>query len=95
MPTPGSPPTRTKEPLTSPPPNTRSNSSSPLETRSSPAESTPTSEIGVGAAATATTPDRPPTATAATASSIKVFHSPQSGHRPSQRGLWYPQPPHT
>ena len=94
LPMPGEPPSSTSEPGTIPPPSTRSNSPMPVCSR------------GTGRVSTAdsgTRPprrpprrraprrDRAPDAPSAHASSTSVFHSPQPGQRPLQRGVWCPQ----
>src|SRR3954447_149136 len=104
---PGEPPSRTSEPGTSPPPSTRSNSPTPVDSRGVGARAT--SRSGTGrTAAVAGAPPRPapppppppgpppaaPRARPAGAtarSSTSVFHSPQPGHRPCQRGSAWPQ----
>src|SRR5215470_2353680 len=71
---PGSPPSRTTEPATSPPPSTRSRPGSPVSRRE-PA-SPRASVIVAGSGASGAT-------RSARSSSTYVFHSPQSGQRPS------------
>ena len=85
FPTPGSPPTRTSEAGTRPPPRTRSSSDTPVEMRS--ASSTETSPIGTGCAgrADAVSVAEP------WSSSTRVPKAPQPGHFPSQRPDVVPQ----
>src|SRR5438093_4474932 len=84
FPTPGSPPSRTRAPGTSPPPNTRSNSPTPVETRG---VSTPVISLNAigedsqGAGLSTTAPIR---------SSTNVFHCWQEGHRPIHFGAVWP-----
>ena len=82
---PGSPPTRTTEPGTTPPPNTLSNSTNPVRIRSSP--STSIESIGTGweillGGVVCRLLEEPPISR----SSFRVFHCPQSGHRPNHLG---------
>ncbi len=86
LPTPGSPPTSTSDPGTSPPPSTRSSSPSPVGMRA--ARSVGTSDSG-RTSALITACLRP--GAARTTSSTSVFHSPHSVHRPIHFGLWWPQ----
>src|SRR5579875_894830 len=94
LPTPGSPPIKTSDPGTSPPPSTRSTSPIPRTTRG--ASSRDTSVIGVATAGGAAAAARPPTVPpprdgAGTGSSTNVFHPPQPGQRPSHFADSYPQ----
>src|SRR3954470_2908388 len=95
LPMPGEPPSRTSEPGTSPPPSTRSNSPTPVDSRGVGARATSRSGTGRTAAVAGARPRpaapraRPAGATAR--SSTSVFHSPQPGHRPCQRGSAWPQ----
>ena len=90
LPMPGSPPISIAEPGTMPPPVTRSSSAMPVEKRG----------------ASSVEPFRPSSATTrpfvcrvmpepgggpASVSSTSVFHSPQAGHLPAQRGAVAPQ----
>src|SRR5213083_1852647 len=84
LPTPGSPPSRTSAPATTPPPKTRSNSPTPVETRG---VSTPVMSLnGIG--------EDPHEAglstTAVIRSSTNVFHCWQEGHRPIHFGAVWP-----
>ena len=89
FPIPGSPPTKTRDPLTTPPPNTRSSSSYPVFIRS--CSSSWISDSLAGFILMPVTPPDPvleiprfPEASAfATGSSTNVFHSRQPGHWPS------------
>src|SRR5690606_34451755 len=94
---PGSPPTSTSDPGTIPPPTTKSNSSRPVRQRalSSPA----TSARRRGAARPAPSlhapggrrPScRPRGRARVVGSSASVFHAPQAGHCPCQRGVSFP-----
>ena len=79
LPIPGSPPRRVTEPGTRPPESTRSNSSTPVGTAVASDRSTEESGTGMAersSASTARTNDP------SCASSTRVFHSPQEGHRP-------------
>src|SRR5438309_2797862 len=89
LPMPGSPPTRTTEPGTIPPPRTKSNSGNPVRQRS--AAPTPMSDRrtggradGSGGPLTARPPDRP------IGSSLSVFHAPQASQRPAHLGCSAP-----
>src|SRR5439155_901208 len=85
---PGSPPTSTTEPATSPPPSTRSSSARPVERRSAAPAVTVASGRGFSP------PGAPARAARArgsgSASSTIVLHAPQPGHCPSQRGAAWP-----
>ena len=89
FPIPGSPPTRTREPGTMPPPRTRLSSSRPELTRSS--SSIGTEERQTGAAAAFLSSRALPALFFSTVSSTKVFHSLHPGHCPSHLGDSYPQ----
>ena len=94
FPIPGSPPIKTAERFVAPPPRTRSNSSIPVKMREFSFAST--EESGTGFAFTETSEPRPAGLTAfeSTIHYSKEFHSPHSGHLPSQRGCEYPHPEH-
>src|SRR5206468_3579745 len=84
LPTPGSPPTRTSDAGTSPPPSTRSSSGTPVGIRSAASAATSTSRSrGFAAAAGAPTDVN-------FASSTSVPNSPHPGHLPNQRPDEYP-----
>ena len=94
LPIPGSPPISTSEPGTMPPPSTRSNSSMPDGTRDSSPESMASKGFGLdGAGGSVVGSGRPLPGGGATScrSSTKLFHSPQSGQRPSHFELSKPQ----
>src|SRR5712692_4785744 len=82
---PGSPPIRTIEPGTMPPPSTRSNSPMPEGMRGVSDASTTSYGLGRPPASLSSDGARPLLAAVGTScrSSTKLFHSPQSGHRPS------------
>src|SRR5258708_34786633 len=82
---PGSPPMRTMEPGTMPPPSTRSNSPMPDGMRGVSEASTTSYGLGRPPASLRSDGARPLLAAVGTScrSSTKLFHSPQSGHRPS------------
>ena len=89
LPMPGSPPIRMALPGTMPPPSARSSSAMPDRRRCS---------GGVSSSSASNTTGRPPLErlcllenTVAGASSLSVFHSPQSAHCPCQRKLTLPQ----
>ena len=85
---PGSPPSSTRDPLTSPPPSTRSSSEMPVRNRmSSLALMSPIWDTGA-----ARFPPVPPREAGADrgAACSKVFHWPQEGHFPSHLMLSYP-----
>lgn len=89
FPIPGSPPTRTRDPGTRPPPRTRSSSPIPVLTRGSLASGT--SVMGRGTAEEAD-PERTLLARGdSKTSSTNVFHSPQDGHFPIHLGELCPQ----
>src|SRR5690606_38429046 len=98
LPTPGSPPTRTTDPGTSPPPSTRSNSPTPVGNRASSVGSTWLSRTGSGAGCPAA--DRRPGAwpprgeAGAACTSRMLFQDPHEGQRPSHRGDSYPHSSH-
>ena len=94
LPMPGSPPIRTSDPGTMPPPSTRSNSSMPELTRDSSPVSTASKGFGLeGPEGRISGSGRPLPGGGATScrSSTKLFHSPQSGQRPSHFELSKPQ----
>src|SRR5438105_5291873 len=83
LPIPGSPPTRTTEPGTIPPPRTKSNSARPVFQRPMADGFRSVRRIGgwpVGTPPTAEPPDR------RTASSTSAFHAPQASHLPPHLG---------
>ena len=86
LPIPGSPPSRTSDPGTTPPPSTRSSSPSPVVSRpvtgSSSASATAT---GAARAAPPAAAPWPRTGPRAATSSTRLFHSPQPAQRPCQR----------
>ena len=92
LPIPGSPPTRTREPATKPPPSTRSSSRSPDENRA--VVSVPISDRGVVVCSPAQLCWREGLADTGTVgcifSSTNVFQLLQPGHFPSQPGVSYP-----
>src|SRR5262249_3173971 len=98
LPIPGSPPTRMIEPATTPPPSTRSSSASPVLARCAAATSTsasgrgPRAAPGLPAGAQRARGDlaAAPALGAAVGASIAVFHAPQEGQRPNQRGSSLP-----
>ncbi len=81
LPMPGGPKTSVTEPATTPPPSTRSSSPTPVGSGFAPSVDTAHSATG-GARGTAPAPDR---ARALGGAEANVFHSPQLGHRPTQR----------
>src|SRR5207247_10088085 len=86
-PSPGSPPTSPTDPGTMPPPNTKSNSSSPVFHRSMTPPCTSARRIGgtaVGRYVLAVLPALPPYRP--TAFSTRLFHAPQASHRPAHFG---------
>ncbi len=94
FPIPGSPPMRTSEPGTMPPPSTRSNSSMPDGTRDSSPESIASKGFGLeGLEGSVACSGRPLPGGGASSwrSSARLFHSPQSGQRPSHLELSKPQ----
>src|SRR5438105_8631963 len=83
LPIPGSPPTRTTEPGTIPPPRTKSNSARPVFQRATASLFRSVRRIGglaVGKPLTAEPLNRP------TASSTSAFHAPQASHLPPHFG---------
>src|SRR4051812_9793794 len=95
LPMPGSPPSNVTEPETSPPPSTRSSSVNPVGQAMALAGSMSASGVAIAPgsrAAKVAPPDAlPPEEWASLASSTSVFHSPQPGHRPTQRADTEPQ----
>jgi hypothetical protein len=91
LPMPGSPPINTTDPGTTPPPSTRSSSPMPLEQRSSRAGATAVIGSGCRAAPPPRAARAPALGSTASRSSTSVFHSWQSGQRPSQRVCCAPQ----
>ena len=95
FPTPGSPPTRTMEPGTIPPPSTRLSSPTPASILPPPSTTGTSLKASVFPAALAfclvARSAKPTTFFASRTSSTKVLHSPQSGQRPSHFGAWCPQ----
>src|SRR5215211_5022539 len=95
FPTPGSPPTRTMEPGTIPPPRTLFNSPTPASILPPPSTTGTSLKASV---LPATLPfclvarsAKPTTFLLSRTSSTKVLHSPQSGQRPSHLGSVCPQ----
>src|SRR5512143_2267452 len=91
---PGSPPISTIEPGTMPPPSTRSNSPMPEDTRCSSEPSIASQGLGEeGGSGSVCASGRPLPGGGASSwrSSTKLFHSPQSGQRPSHFELPKPQ----
>src|SRR5215210_2636452 len=95
LPTPGSPPTRTMEPGTIPPPSTRFSSPTPVSILPPPSTTGTSLRAIVFPGALAfclvALSAKPTTFLASRTSSTKVLHSPQSGQRPSHFGAWCPQ----
>ena len=91
LPIPGSPPSKIAERFVAPPPRTRSNSPIPVESLVFSCACTVASPTG-RCFSTASLP-RPAGETLflSIIISSKEFHSPHSGHLPSQRGCVYPQ----
>ena len=91
LPIPGEPPISTSEPGTMPPPSTLSSSPIPVRRRSCSAAATSRSATGftVARPPVREPPEPRPRVAAAVfrTSSTSVFHSPQPGHCPAQRGL--------
>ena len=92
LPMPGAPPTSTSEPLTAPPPRTRSSSPMPVGKRiSSSASSSVTGRARRRVPPAAGRETAPfPAARAAGGCSTMVFHAPQAGHRPAHLGVSLP-----
>src|SRR3954470_19367543 len=91
LPIPGSPPTRTTEPGTIPPPSTKSNSPSPVVHLRRSVPSTSRRRTGrASAAARFTGAPAEAERLGADGSSTSVFHSRQAGHWPCQRGVSLP-----
>ncbi len=99
LPMPGSPPTSTEEPRMSPPPSTRFISAIPVSSRIPSRVSMEASGMGSAvffdAARAGRARLRRGRPGSAAATSVNPFHVPHSGHRPSQRGSWWPQPEHS
>ena len=96
LPMPGSPPSRTSEPGTRPPPRTRSTSRMPSGRRSVSVAESEASGVTGGAAAVArfrAVAEAP--CPRSTGVSTSVFQPPQLRHWPSQRRLDAPHVPHT
>src|SRR5262245_52512330 len=85
LPTPGSPPSRTSAPGTTPPPRTRSNSSMPVGMR---ATSVP--EISWKGTGTESHEPGPSPVATVIRSSTRAFHCWQDGHRPIHFGEVWP-----
>jgi hypothetical protein len=83
LPTPGSPKSSVVEPAMNPPPSTRSSSPTPVEHTVAVDSPRSRSEVVAGAHAARVL--------ALVRSSSSVFHSPQPGQRPAQRGVVAPQ----
>src|ERR1700686_1326978 len=92
LPTPGSPPTRTMLPGTTPPPNTRLSSSQARGRRGAASLSISLSAIGFVAAVDLARADALPVAALRTWNSCSVFQAWQWGHWPAHRRL---SPPHS
>ena len=90
LPIPGSPPTRTREPFTTPPPNTRSSSGMDVEIRSSSDIFIAESGTGFASVAGFIFPEVL-SAFRSTSSSTNVFHSLHAGHWPIHLDDSYPQ----
>src|SRR2546425_927634 len=93
FPMPGSPPTRTTDPGTIPPPRTKSNSASPVRQRTTPIPSTADRRMGgwadrLSIGRSADPPIR--RVVRPTASSTSVFHSPHASQRPAHFGCSAP-----
>src|SRR3989454_1172767 len=89
FPMPGSPPARTTDPGTMPPPSTKSNSRSPVRQRSMPPPCTADRRTGgLPDGGGVVLPARPPVRP--TASSTSVFHSPHASQRPAHFGCSAP-----
>ena len=86
LPIPGSPPIRTREPCTSPPPNTRFSSSSCILMRGSSSASISLSASGLGFCVSMPDTGRRLAGSFRTISSTYVFHSPHDGHLPTHFG---------
>ena len=95
LPIPGSPPINTNEPGTSPPPNTRFNSSSCISIRGSSSASISFKVTGLALAVSIPETGRRLEGSLRTISSTYVFHSPQEGHFPTHLGDSCPQLLHT
>src|SRR6266566_9494449 len=91
LPMPGSPPTRTTDPGTMPPPNTKSNSANPVRQRSLPTVGRLESWTGV--AVVSCQPSNRPTFRP-TGSSIREFHAPHASHLPPHFGWSAPHSVH-
>src|SRR5580693_1414587 len=89
---PGSPPTRTAEPGTRPPPSTRSSSAMPVLARGGGAASPAKPTKATAFPARLLGPGRLGPACGVAASSTMVFHSPQASQRPAHFGARAPQP---
>ena len=88
LPIPGSPPSNVTEPVTSPPPSTRSSSPRPVVLRVA------TSPLTASSRSTCRLPAQFfPSTTRPTGdlAGCNEFHSPQAGHLPSHLLLWLPQ----
>src|SRR4030042_1669939 len=88
FPMPGSPPTSTTEPVTTPPPRTLSSSRIPVEVLCPYPALIALRSCGSDLRNCAGRESRE--GTVSFLSSTRVFHSPQSGHLPSHLGLAYP-----
>ena len=92
LPIPGSPPISTKEPGASPPPSTRSNSVFAVLSRRVSSVETSLSATTLWTGPPRPRPPRPAlSATGITACSLREFHSPQNGQRPTHLGVVLPQ----
>src|SRR5271156_1341612 len=88
---PGSPPIRTAEPGTRPPPSTRSSSAMPVLARGGGAASPARPTKATALPARVLGPGRLGPACGVTGSSTMVFHSPQASQRPAHFGARAPQ----
>ena len=95
FPIPGSPPIKTREPGTSPPPNTRFSSSSCILMRGSSSASISLRITGFAFCVSMPDTGRRLVVSFRTISSTYVFHSPHDGHLPTHFGDSCPQLLHT
>src|SRR5512137_1386161 len=87
LPMPGSPPTSTVAPRMRPPPSTRFSSAMPLSIRRP-------AVFSIAARGTAVAGAPAGRGGLAGASSVKLFHAPHEGHRPSHFGSRWPHEEH-
>src|SRR6218665_1938353 len=90
LPMPGSPPTSSADPFTTPPPVTRPTSAMPVTTRAAFSVSPDSGTRFVGRPPALADFGPAPTPESAISSTM-VFHSPQASHRPCQRVVTAPQ----